>query len=323
LAGDAIKRLMSLISKYLPREAGNGWKVSKFHELKHIVRFISTFGAPRGYNASRPEEHHKAHAKRPARRSQKCIKTIDQQCARTIADTFIIDTMNAVFAGEMQGKGSPNTSCPKKATKEVGRGTRYRIRSFRDPNQNNRLVREVSFITQTREPINLEENLAFFILQTYSETDLDENGEGTIECSTEYAKYEVHSGEKCISIRAHPNFQGNGYPWYDWAFAQFEDDEGNLLGDFPCRIVSCIHRHGADSRENMTFDLVVQSCNEPTGRESILFTEWTFNRKFHVVSSTALVSLCYVLVDGCELMDIVFVVKDKEKWASLFYESVW
>jgi hypothetical protein len=58
--------------------------------------------------------------------------------------------MNAVFAGEMQGKGSPNTSCPQEATKEVGRGTRYRIRSFRDPNQKNRLVREVSFKTQTR-----------------------------------------------------------------------------------------------------------------------------------------------------------------------------
>ena len=73
----------------------------------------------------------------------------------------------------------------------------------------------------------------------------------------------------------------------------------------------------------MTFDLVVQSCNKRTGRESVLFTEWTFNRKFHVVSSTALVLLCYVLVDGCKLTDTVFVVKDKEKWASLFYESVW
>ncbi|KAI2501411.1 hypothetical protein MHU86_13078 [Fragilaria crotonensis] len=107
LAENAITRLMSLILKYLPRDAGNGWKVSKFHELKHIVRFISTFGAPRGYNASRPEEHHKAHAKRPARRSQKCIQTIDQQCARRIADTLVIDTMHAVFAEEFREKRSP------------------------------------------------------------------------------------------------------------------------------------------------------------------------------------------------------------------------
>ena len=31
---------------------------------------LLVFGAPHGYNASRPEEHHKAHAKRPGRRSQ-------------------------------------------------------------------------------------------------------------------------------------------------------------------------------------------------------------------------------------------------------------
>jgi hypothetical protein len=87
LAESGINRLMSLLVKYLPQDAGRGWKVSKFHELKHIVRFISAFGASRGYNASRPEEHHKAHAKRPARCPQKNIKTIDQQCARRIADT--------------------------------------------------------------------------------------------------------------------------------------------------------------------------------------------------------------------------------------------
>ena len=320
-AETAINRLMSLILKYLPRNAGNGWKVSKFHELKHIVRFISTFGAPRGYNASRPEEHHKAHAKRPARRSQKDIRTIDQQCARRIADTCVINTMHALLTGVNDGKSIPNTSSPSTATKEVGRGTRYHIRSFRDPNQEYRLVREVIFMTQTRAPINLEQNLAFFILQTYSETDLDENGEGTVECSTEYMKYEVDSKEKCISIRAHPNFRGKGFPWYDWALIRFEDDDGNL-DDFPCRIMSCIRRQGHTAEES-TFDLVVQSCSKPTGRESILFTEWTFNKEFHVVASTALVSLCYVLVDGWELTDTVFVVKDKGKWASLFYNSVW
>ena len=89
----AIASLMRLIVKYLPQLKGNGWKVSKFHEIKHIVRFIGVFGAPRGYNASRPEEHHKAHAKRPGRRSQKDMNTIDQQCARRIADTIVIDTM--------------------------------------------------------------------------------------------------------------------------------------------------------------------------------------------------------------------------------------
>ena len=109
-------------------------------------------------------------------------------------------------------KEHPRHINSKSSNKEVGRGTRYHIRSFRDPNQNHRLVRDVFFLTQTREPINLEQNLELFFLQTYSETDLNENGEFTVECSTEYMKYEVDSKEKCISIRAHLNFRGNGIP---------------------------------------------------------------------------------------------------------------
>jgi hypothetical protein len=207
--------------------------------------------------------------------------------------------MHAMFSGgRTDVKSIPVTSTPRQATKEVGSGTRYHTRSFRNPTQNHRLVREVFFTTQTREPINLEQNLALFILQTYSETDLDENGEGIVECSTEYMKYKVDSKRKCISIRAHPNFQGDGFPWHDWAFIQFEDDHGHL-DDFPCRILSCGHRHG-DCGEESTFDLVVQSCNKPTGCKSVLFTEWAF--------STALVSLCFVLFNGLELTDTVFVV---------------
>jgi hypothetical protein len=36
----AITSLMQLSLKYLPREEDNRWKVSKFREIKHLVRFI-------------------------------------------------------------------------------------------------------------------------------------------------------------------------------------------------------------------------------------------------------------------------------------------
>ena len=145
----AISSLIRKIVKHLPREKGNGWKVSKLHEIKHIVRFIVAFGGPRGYNASQPEEHHKAHAKRPGRRSQKKVKTIDQQCGRRIADAYIIDTMHAVFQVNNPQTGITNsirksTDAPthqgsdresvvaipdEPRTFEVGSGTTYYIRS--------------------------------------------------------------------------------------------------------------------------------------------------------------------------------------------------
>jgi hypothetical protein len=68
-AENAIAAFMELVKKHLPHEKGNGWNVSTYHELKHLVRYIEAFESPRGYNASQPEEHHKAHWKCPARRA--------------------------------------------------------------------------------------------------------------------------------------------------------------------------------------------------------------------------------------------------------------
>jgi hypothetical protein len=136
-AETAIGSLMNLIMTYLPREAGNGWKLSKVHEIKHIIRFIRTFGAPRGYNASRPEEHHKAHAKRPGRRSQKNVDTIDQQRGNRIADAFVINAMHARFQ-ECPGLNTSSRDCclgqlandnQVPSTREVGSGTPYYVRS--------------------------------------------------------------------------------------------------------------------------------------------------------------------------------------------------
>ena len=327
----AIASLMRLIVKYLPRLKGNGWKVSKFHEIKHIIRFIGVFGAPRGYNASRPEEHHKAHAKRPGRRSQKDMNTIDQQCARRIADTIVIDTMHGLFQ-ERNVLGSVdknridtptyhtpyvgiNTDGDNPAIEE-GRGTMYCIRSFRDPENGDHLVREVKFTTQTRGPMHLEDHLSMFILQYYGSSDLDERGEGSIACCTEYHKTDSVTKEKMICIRCHPNFRAKGYPWYDWALIQFELSTG-VKKDFPCRVVACVPRQ---TDNGFSFDLIVQSCHEPTGRESFLFTEWSFRKEFHVVSATALVTLCLVLCSS-DLNGDVLVVNDRDKWPSYFYEA--
>ena len=325
----AIGSLMNLITTHLPRGTGNGWKLSKFHEIKHIVRFIGAFGAPRGYNASRPEEHHKAHAKRPGRRAQKNIDTIDQQCGQRIADAFVIDTMHTMFQDQPRVKASSRDVNPGELadnaqdppTREVGSGTTYYIRSFVDPTNDNKLCRDVLFDTQTRGVLEVKDNLALFILQSYSASDLDDNGEGAIGCCTEYHKYNTATDEKMVSIRCHPNFRGKGYSWYDWALIRYEDDDGNEK-EYPSRVLSCIPRQSRNAGiETDAFDLVIQCCGKPTGRESFLFTEWTFQKEFHVVSSEAVVSLCFVLGSPKQPDSNVLVVSDKLKWASMFYES--
>jgi hypothetical protein len=119
-----------------------------------------------------------------------------------------------------------------------------------------------------------------------------------------------------ICICCHPNFRAKGYPWYDWALIQFELSTG-VKKDFPCCVVACVPRQ---TDNGFSFDLIVQSCYEPTGRESFLFTEWSFRKEFHVVSATAMVTLCLVLCSS-DLNGDVLVVNDRDKWPSYFYEA--
>lgn len=81
-------------------DSGNGWKVSKLHEIKHNIFFTAASGALRCYNASHPEDYHKAHAKRPGQQACKNLDIIDQRCGNGIADSIVIDTMAALFKKE-------------------------------------------------------------------------------------------------------------------------------------------------------------------------------------------------------------------------------
>ena len=111
------------------------------------------------------------------------------------------------------------------------------------------------------------DNLDLFILQSYSESDLDDDGVGSIRCCTEYHKYDANTDEKMIAIRCHPNFRGKGYAWYDWVIIRYEDADG-IKTEFPSRVLSCVPRHstGIDGIETITFDLIVQCCGERTGQ---------------------------------------------------------
>ena len=84
-----------------------------------------------------------------------------------------------------------------KPTMEEGCGTMYSIRSFRNPQNDDALFREVIFDTRTRAAIQLKDNLSMFILQHYgSSSDLNERGEGYVQCCTEYHKTDVTTIER-------------------------------------------------------------------------------------------------------------------------------
>jgi hypothetical protein len=70
-ARSSIEALLKMCKNNIPAMKENCWKFPKFHELLHIVDDIERFGAPRNFNAERPESLLIYAAKRPGRRAQK------------------------------------------------------------------------------------------------------------------------------------------------------------------------------------------------------------------------------------------------------------
>ena len=86
----AISKLMNFINKTFKREK-QGWNISKFHELLHVPRFITLFGAPSNFDSGPCERMHKEVAKQPGRRSQKRHETFSYQAAKRLTEKHVLD----------------------------------------------------------------------------------------------------------------------------------------------------------------------------------------------------------------------------------------
>ena len=82
---------MNNLVNTLPRHTGNGWALSKIHELLHVPMFITWFGAPMNYHTGACEHNHKYQAKIPGRRAAKNQKTFTKSVARNIVDAHVLE----------------------------------------------------------------------------------------------------------------------------------------------------------------------------------------------------------------------------------------
>ena len=78
-----------------------------------------------------------------------------------------------------------------------------------------------------------------------------------------------------VLYRCHPNYRGDG-PWYDWVMVSYEDDNGPggyLTG--PARLIAVV----IDSTDvDGTHQPIIQLSGYPTENDSVLFTEYVFDK---------------------------------------------
>ena len=68
---ERIKRMLAMVFAILPRKDGNGWCLSKIHDILHIPDYIQINGAPYNWCTEICESNHTQHAKDVAATAQK------------------------------------------------------------------------------------------------------------------------------------------------------------------------------------------------------------------------------------------------------------
>ena len=100
--------MMKLYKNTVRRDSIHGMKISKFHELLHIVRDIRLFGPPKGYDGRPGESSHKQ-TKQLARQTQKRVDYFENQTGKRMYESLVINKMFDEFVSdEITDKNSFN-----------------------------------------------------------------------------------------------------------------------------------------------------------------------------------------------------------------------
>ena len=89
-APQILSRFMENYKATVNRTTGNGLKIPKFHQLKHMPRYILKFGSPQNFSTSRCESHHIVMSKQPAKFAQKRDKCFESQVGSRIVDNIVL-----------------------------------------------------------------------------------------------------------------------------------------------------------------------------------------------------------------------------------------
>ena len=103
----AISKLMNFINKTFKHEKQR-WNISKFHELLHVPRFITLFGAPSNFDSGLCERMHKEVAKQPGHGSQKRHETFSYQAAKHLAEKHVLN----LALNQFEKKAHPTNAEP-------------------------------------------------------------------------------------------------------------------------------------------------------------------------------------------------------------------
>ena len=306
-ARSSIEALLKMCKNNIPAMKENCWKFPKFHELLHIVDDIERFGAPRNFNAERPESLLIYAAKRPGRRAQKRHAGIayELQSAQRLADSHIInmvhtriwsdnddldDSSDSDEANDDADTNDDDDTTESTILQTSGHATFATVTCVSCSSAPQLVWHSCTDLQRMRLPTAL---LKF----------LTEHFGLNVCIATEYVRH-------LYTFRCHPAYQSGGAV-YDWMNVQFNDNS-----ICPCRLAAVVV---LDDNPNNSerFALVVQAAIKRSHIDSVLFTEWSWSSTYITISPNAIDSPCFVISIKDDDSKVL-VTKPYDEWPAQF-----
>jgi len=317
VAPEKIASLMESYKTIVNRTEGNGLKLPKFHQLKHLPRYILKFGVPNNFSTSRCESHHIHLSKRPASTAQKRDECFETQVGKRIVDSVVVDRASQTLL--------PASLPTDPVAKQIG-GTRFSIVRLESGNH----YSAVPFSGKST-GLPFEQHLLDAFATAFSGYFPSADG---IPCFTEHKRKDSNT-DRMFVFRGHPMFRGKN--WNDWAYFKWNsnDDNSSLseqsveaadeTEDVPGRILFFVDARGMTNHPEYSPGLyaVIQSMTKkPTscGRHSFML-RGSVNPKitFYLCHVDSIVDVAFVL-PNVGMPNEYFVLRPPQHWPDLFIQ---
>jgi hypothetical protein len=207
---DGLLVIMEEIKNILNRTEGCKMRIIKFHLIAHYIDDIKRFGSMKNSDSSIGERHHCTEVKQPAKNTQRRKLIFEQQTANryieNLAISLAMSDMDSL--SDDQSKHSSNVERPNMQAKRCNILYEHKQKQLFKRNSNDNKLRAVVW-----KDVQFQEQLTEFC------SNLVENGnvDSPIQFCTQHNRMD-------LIFRGDPEWIDQ-YPWYDWAFVDWNLDE--------------------------------------------------------------------------------------------------
>ena len=326
-AQDAIKTLIDKLNELMPRVDGQGWNITKVHELLHIIFDIFEYGAHNNVNSDKCESSHKELIKKPAKQAQRRVATLDQSIANRQVDRLIIEKAYGYVKSVRDGNKN-EFQMPKQQVSLGTKGVLVLKRTFRQERsqytyssyhqwENNRdNIKQLTIYHQTK-------CFAGLLQKAMLNRGISFGTNDVIKCRT----FTEFTNDRGVLLRCHPDYRGAG-PWYDWVVFNRPGEKRKFLGRLISLVGHPLHRDMSGVKHLAQWAIVKPMIPGSMSYHSVLTRSFSLQRDYYqviLVNSILNTTLCvpnYYGPGSALTMEGAFLwVLPRVNWGSQFVET--